>query len=126
MLSTMRRCASTNGVSQWIASSASGVACGSTGKVWGPGTAKTDFPCSSARSAVIMAPPLRLVSTTITPIDIYLGGVMVYDVTNPAAPTFVQYVNTSVFTGNYKTGAAKTPPLEVPPVRTVTPAAEPE
>jgi hypothetical protein len=44
-----------------------------------------------------------------------IGGVMVYDVTNPAAPAFVQYVNTSNFSGNYKTGAATAAAGDVSP-----------
>jgi len=35
-----------------------------------------------------------------------IGGIVVYDVSNPNAPQFVQYVNTSDFTGNYKLGTA--------------------
>ena len=34
------------------------------------------------------------------------GGVMVYDITDPTSPSFVQYLNTSNFGGNYKTGTA--------------------
>jgi DNA-binding beta-propeller fold protein YncE len=36
-----------------------------------------------------------------------IGGVMVYDVTNPAAPSFVQYVNNRDFTQPVETAAAK-------------------
>ncbi len=34
------------------------------------------------------------------------GGVMVYDVTDPRSPSFVEYLNTSDFSGNYKAGNA--------------------
>ena len=34
------------------------------------------------------------------------GGVMVYDITDPTTPSFVQYLNTSNFGGDYKTGTA--------------------
>ena len=33
-----------------------------------------------------------------------IGGVMVYDVTDPRSPSFVEYLNTSDFSGNYKAG----------------------
>ncbi len=35
-----------------------------------------------------------------------IGGVMVYDVTDPNAPTFVQYINTANFTGSIADGSA--------------------
>ena len=36
-----------------------------------------------------------------------IGGVMIYDVTNPVSPTFVQYVNNRDFTAATNSGAAK-------------------
>ena len=35
-----------------------------------------------------------------------IGGIMVYDVTTPAAPKFVQYVNTRDFSGDPESGTA--------------------
>jgi hypothetical protein len=35
-----------------------------------------------------------------------IGGIMVYDITNPAAPAFVQYVNTRDFSGDAEAGTA--------------------
>jgi Ca2+-binding RTX toxin-like protein len=35
-----------------------------------------------------------------------IGGIMVYDVTNPVSPSFVQYINTRDFEGNAEAGTA--------------------
>ena len=42
-----------------------------------------------------------------------IGGIMVYDVTTPAAPKFVQYINTRDFSGDPEYRFTQTcPPLE--------------
>jgi len=35
-----------------------------------------------------------------------IGGIMIYDITNPFSPSFIQYVNTRIFTGNAEAGTA--------------------
>ena len=44
-----------------------------------------------------------------------VGGVMAFDISNPAAPAFLAYLNTSVYSGNFASGAATAAAGDVSP-----------